>query len=306
MMIRKLLSSTFDLGVAAGLALPMLIWLGAAKFGLKLDTAAIAGTAAFRLYYLALMFCSLLWIVNALRGRRYGSALAVLGLLLVMLQGVWWHGSRFSAKVALGEGETTAEFHEMDKGPWVKGVSLPIALVKGADGEKGEVVLFIDGRERKVRLNAPFFWKGFRLKATGQQQAPLFIVDAARGGNVETAYVKLGMDRTQSDFFQVGVLPHRFYASPSLHPGGEKPAEGPGSINSSKLHLRIVRDKLIIVDKDVAMGEAVYFDGHYITYKEGAPWVEVTVEKQQRPYLLIPAGVLLIAGAALGLRKRAR
>jgi hypothetical protein len=306
MIIRKLLSSTFAPCVAAGLALPMLIWLGAAMYGLNLQPAVVAGTAAFRLYYLALMLCSLAWLVNAIRAKAYASALAVLGLLLVMLQGVWWHGFRFNAKAALGEGEALTEFYDAEKGAWVKTVTLPLALLKGAEREKGRMVFAIDGREQKVGFNNSFSWMGFRLRAINQQVAPLFIVDSARGGNVDTAYVKLGMAPKESDFFQVGVLPHRFYVSASLHPAAARASGGAWTATQGKLHLRIVRDKLIIFDKDVAMGEAVYFDGHYITYKVGAPWVEVTVEKRQRPYFLIPGLLLLLAGAAGRLRGRMR
>lgn len=303
-LIRKLFSSRFDPGVATGLALPMLLWLGTALYGLKLKPAAVADGTAFRLYYLALLLCSLVWAVNALRCRMYGNGLALFGLLLVMLQGVWWHGSHFSAKVALGEGEPSSGFHEMEKGWFVRSVRLPIALVKGADKEKGEMVFSIDRREEKVRPGSSFSWNEFRLKPTNLRMAPLFIVDSAKGGNVDAAYVKLGISPHGSDYFQVGILPHRFYVSDSRHAPSAGKEESGAATPSHKMHLRIVRDKLIIFDKDVAMGEAVYFDGHYITYQGGAPWVDVAVEKQQSHYFLVSGAVFLLAGWAVGLLRR--
>lgn len=280
----------------ASLALPLLLWYVSAVYGMGLPPAEAVDVAAFRIFYALLFVPVIIELVASLQRKTFHRLLVAAGLLLLLAQGVLHYGFRFSGTIALGENEPFEGYHKVDAGVWVRNTPVPIALAKVTDDAGKKFIIYLNGRQKKLALNEPFSWQGLRLRITEQRTAPLFFVDTAKGEQVDAANIKLGLVAAERDFFQMGLLPHRFYIGPATEKGT---AESPVP---DSLHLKIVRDKLVIFDEDISKKVPLFFEGHSIKYEDGTPWVVIRAERFRTPYALY-LGLLLVFAGALSRRR---
>jgi len=279
------------------LALPLLVWYMTAVYGIGLAPSEAVDVAAFKIFYVLLFVPAFIELLASLQRRSLHNFLAAAGLVLILTQGLLYYGFRFSGIIALGENEPFEGYHKVDAGAWVKKATVPIALAKVADDAGEKFIIYLNGRQKKLALNEPFSWQGLRLRITEQRTAPLFFVDTAKGERVDAANIKLGLVAAERDFFQMGLLPHRFYIGKAAEMGAA------ASPVPDRFHLKIVRDKLIIFDEDISKKVPLYFEGHSIKYEDGTPWVVIRAEKFRTPYTLY-LGLLMILAAIL-IRSRA-
>lgn len=277
----------------AAVALPMLIWLVVLVTVLRLSPETAVSGRAFQLYYILLSLCITVRSLSRLKPRGYGAALALAGVMSLLLAGVLWYGFRFSGTAELGVGEAFREYQAAERGSWRAIKQLPLALATAPAQNYGKAVLILEGKRRELPLNGTMRWRGHSLKLAGESVAPLFLVDNAIGDENYAGYLKLAIGREKPRYFQFGTLPHRFYIS---YP--EKAGEVKSGVTPDILHLRVVRGKLNVLRKDVKRGESVEFEGHTVRFEEGAPWVRVEV-KDMRPLYLFYAGALLIVAGVL-------
>lgn len=271
-----------------GAAIPptaaMLIWV----YALKLDPAHLAGAVSFRLYYLLFLLMLTYELARNIRNRSLAGALSCVGIILMLLQGVAWYGFRFSGMTAVGIDEQITEYYTSRSGAFVTPPRIPLKVVALTEKPKS-ITLSRDGIDTTLVDGKAVRRDGYDFRLEAIAQAPLVAVRTVRGEPVDEAYLKLTSTGEQEDFIMFGRLPHRFYVRQVQNPES-------GTV---MFRLKVVRDKLTIVDSLVHGGESVYFDGHYVACHQGASWARLSVEKRQSP-LLLWIGLLLLGGGVVG------
>jgi len=264
-------------------AVAMLAWV----YILKLDPAYLLESVAFRLYSLACILLLVAELVRNVLQRALSPALICLGLLLVLLQGGAWYGYRFDGMAAVGMDEQITEYYTSRSGTFVTPPRIPLK-VAGITEEPVSINLMRDGIESRLEAGKALQRDGFIFRLEKIEHAPLVSVRTVRGEPVDEAYLKLTSSGEREDFIMFGRLPHRFYVREVREPG-----------SGAVFRLKVVRDKLTIIDAPVQAGEEIYFDGHFVSCRPGAPWARLAVEKRQ-PRLLLWTGLFLVFAGFAG------
>jgi hypothetical protein len=93
-----------------------------------------------------------------------------------------------------------------------------------------------------------------------------------RASGVEEGAGLLKLEPGRREYFQAGVLPHRFYVT-------IPPPPSPGAL-PDRLHLLVQRGKLRLVERDVALGERVELEGISLELgKQAAPWARIDLRR---------------------------
>lgn len=273
----------------ASVALPPSIWVaGAVSMG---GISLVDAVNAQSFQFFIIIFISLLTIIfiSSLRCRAWQSSLKYAGLLLLISQGMLWYGFRYDGEAGDGIGEQIVQFHKEERGRWFDDPRIPARIDKIVLAPEAYIEFFIDSSAQKVVIGDSFTWKGFTVTPRAIDYAPLVKVRSAHGVEVDALYLKLGTMPVNREFFHVSNMPHRIYVT-------RKGDEG--------LHVKIIRDKLEVRSGDLAWGEELYYDGHYISFERGEPWVRIQVKKNL-PVAPFTAGlILLISGFMPFNRKR--
>lgn len=271
------------------MALPPALWFAAAVSvaGMKPEMAVSA--ISFRLFYLLLCLFLTVHLLISLVRRRFSSAIIALGFLLIVAQGVVWYGLRFHGEAGAAPGEQIVEYHLQERGKWAGDTRLT-ARVETINSEKGGTIEFsIDQQRENIPVQGSFVLKGFRISPRAIETAPLVKLESARGAMVESLYIKLGTLPTDREFIQMKALPHRIYLKRKGDTG---------------MRVQIMRHKLEIAKKDLAWGERIYYDGHYLSFEQGEPWVRISVERLLKPYFAVAGAALLVSVLAHRIRRR--
>jgi hypothetical protein len=274
----------------ASLALPLAIVAALAAAGaIPPDTALDA--VSVRLWGAALLASGAGAAGLALATRRLAAAASAAAIVLAAALAAWGPARRLSGELDLGEGEAGARWRRLDRGfaadlPRVEVADLPAG---------GDVRLRVDGREVAVPPGAEVRVAGLDLRAEGPFPAPGFELRRASGEPVEALLVKLAPgERT---LFQLGHLPHRFYA--------RLPADASAAAPLREIALRIQRGKLRVLERAVAPGEPVAFEGLVLAFEPGARWVRVAVRRPAPRFAGAAAlGFAALAAAAAVLARR--
>lgn len=276
--IYALLRSPF-LMVAVGV--PAVVWVTAACYagGMTLQDAVAAVT--FRIFFSILTLLLILHAAISLVRRSVTGALVYGGIFLLLVQGVVWYGFRFTGEAGSGSGDQIVDYHREQRGAWSGDTRIPVRVE--AIPEKGDAPIeFSIGDKRiKITLKGSFVWNGYRISPLSVGRAPLMTLENSAGQNVEALYIKMGTIAAERDFFLVKSMPHRIYIAPDADRG---------------IKLRIVRDKLDIASRYLPWGEKLYYDGHYIRFERGEPWVRISVVKVITPWFAFAGGGMLLAG----------
>lgn len=284
------LSITLLYGAALPPAIALLVWTCV----LKLDPAYLVEADSFRLFCLLTILMLCLELGRNVLSRSLYAALIPLGLILVLLQGVVWYGFRFSGMAGVGEGEQIVEYYTARSGGFIQPPRIPLKVAALTTMPKS-ITLTHDGIETRIDDGKTVRRDGFVFRLAAIERAPLVAVRTVRGEPVDEAYLKLTSSGEQEDFIMFGRLPHRFYV---------KEVRSPES-GADMFSLKVVRNKLTIVDRLVSGGESVYFDGHYVAIHPGAPWARLAVDKHQS-HVLLWSGLFLTAAGLAGIAAKKR
>ncbi len=138
---------------------------------------------------------------------------------------------------------------------------------------------------------------GTRVAVQGPFPAPSFEVRGPDGALVERGLVKI--DPGKRDWFMVGILPHRLYLRVLEGEGGADPR------SPERLHLRVQRGKLRVLERDLASGERVTFERLSFAFGPGDLWARVEVHHAPPAWPGLALAAALFAGAlALGAAER--
>lgn len=259
----------------------MLVWTGY----FKLAPEDLVEGVSFRIYALLALLVIGYELLRGICRRSVWISTLWCGVLLTCLQGVAWYGFRFSGLAAVGSDEQITEYYRSGKGAFTSPPRIPLKVV-AVTSEPQSVTVFHEGEETTLAAGGTSERYGYLLTLQSVEHAPLVSVWRSSGEPVDEAYLKLTSSGDREDFIMFGKLPHRFYVKPAESAKGGVAA----------FHLKVVRDKLIIVDRTVNDGESVYFDGHFVTCRPGADWARIAVEKRQSLTLLYTGGLLTAAG----------
>lgn len=266
------LAAVASLGAAGVLPWPAIL---AARTVLAWTAAAVAVTAAAA--------------AVALLDRRPCRALLAAAAACLLLHGVVLLAFRLDGVVDAGEGEEAPPWSELVAGPaarWVRGPDVrAVALPERRDAAAR---LWVGDREVSAPIGRPV--RAGRLAVTVEDVlvAPAFVVRRKGGADEGAGYIKLVPGKR--DWFEVALLPHRFYATTRRPPGDAVELASP-------IHLRVQRGKLAVLERDLRVGETAEFEGLAFAFGQGARWARIRVHRAAPPWLLVAAGAL--AGAAL-------
>lgn len=271
-------------GAALPPAIAMLIWV----WYLKLEPAYLTEAVAFRSYYLLLFLLVGYELIRFVKAHSLSGALICGGIVLILLQGLLWYGFRFSGMTAVGAEEQLLDYYTSQAGAFISPPKIPQKVIR-ISTEPKSVTLVRDGIETLLEAGKIVKLDKFVFRLSEVERAPLIAVQTAQGAPVDEAYLKQTSTGEREDFIMFGRLPHRFYVKEKKNPES----------GSAMFRIKVVRDKLTIVDTTVAAGEGVYFDGHFVRCSPGALWARISVEKRQS-LLLLWSGLLLAAAGLLG------
>lgn len=282
----ELLRSPF-LPVAVGV--PAALWVITACYlgGMTLQDAASAVT--FRIFFSILFLLLILHAGISLVRRSVARALVHGGIILLLVQGVVWYGFRFAGEAGSGTGDQIVDYHREQRGAWNGDSRIPARVESIPEAGDEPVVFSLGDKKINVPLKGSFSWNGYRISPLSVGRAPLMTLENAAGQNVEALYIKMGTAAPERDFFLVKSMPHRIYIAPDADRG---------------IKLRIIRDKLEIAARYLPWGEKLYYDGHYIRFDRGEPWLRISVEKVITPWFAFAGGGMLLAGLISYLMKR--
>lgn len=276
--------------VLLALGVPLLLVAVAVAAG-RLGAGRALETWAVRGWSLGLGVALVCSLANALRSRQAAPALAGVAALCALLHPFVWQAGRMQGEVDLGEQEESAPWRAMERGALA---SLPVLYLGEVErGAASDVSLRVDGRVVRVPFGRRLdVGGGVVIEVRGPFPAPRFTVK--RGGALEAEGL-IKLEPGTREYIEPGILPHRLYLSV---PAGEY------VLGPAKLHLRVQRGKLKVLEREIARDERVEFEGVALTFSEGAAWVRAEVRKGPRPWLLIGAALLAVASGGLALRHR--
>jgi hypothetical protein len=279
----------------ASLAAPLVLVTAAVAAGLLRPERAAAAWSV-RIWAGALGLCAVANIAVAIRRRRLAWALALLALEAVLAQGLAWAAWRFDGTLNAGVGEPRAPWERKDAGPLARSPAVEVLDLPTAPG--GSARLLFDGREVSLPLGrATEVGGGTFVAVQGPFPAPSFEVLGPDGVLVEKGLVKIAPGKRE--WFMVGFLPHRLY----LRVAEGAPGADPRS--PERLHLRVQRGKLRVLERDVASGERVTFERLSFAFGPGDLWARVEVHHAPPVWPGLALAAAIFAGAlALGAAER--
>lgn len=256
--------------LVAATAAPLAL-VGLAALAGWLDRSAVLGSRTVALYSgLAAVFAAGgAGLHAASRRRARGAAWLVAAVLAGEGAAVW--ATRCAGTLDVGVGEEGAAW-AMEHGPMVGGLP-DVRLLELPPSRSGEARVLVDGREERLGLGRPLAVGLARsLLLRDQFLAPAFTVGRANGSVEGEGLIKLLPGRR--DWFEVGVLPHRFYVTLTKDPGDAVDLTPP-------IHLRVQRGKLSVYEGDLGVGEPARVEGLSVVFERGAQWARL--ELRSRP-----------------------
>jgi hypothetical protein len=249
------------------------------------------------LLWLALVVVALLAkaMAAALDRRRVAALVALAGASLVAQAGLS-AALTLDVRLSAGEGEESPPVEATYLG---RAARPPPVTVLSLPAERGgEAVLSIDGRERPIPVGREtrVGW-GTWVTVENVFAAPTFVVRRREEGKDEDVF-QVKLRPANPDYFEVGVLPYRFYVTMPPPPAG---ALGP---TPPTIHLLVQRGKLKILDREFARAEPARFEGIELGYGDGARWAVVRVRSRPWPWLAGAAAILGGVAAATALLRR--
>ncbi len=233
--------------------------------------------------------------------RRWSQAVLGLAGLAVILSGAYCYLVRFDRTLSLAEGESFEPippvFGSINKGPLASIPPLAFTLTRvEPDDRKGVVHLVRKGVVSEVGTA----WTklgGAEISFSRAGSAPLVVVTAENGGELERSYVKLDLEPPgKEDSFMFETLPYEFFVR----------KEAPDS-----LHLNVRRGKISLFDGVTAIGGTVSLQGSRISFPDQRKFAIMRLRRQPGVFLFVATLVILAlcglwAAAAMCLPGRER
>ena len=290
--------------VLCAIGLPPALALAWSVFSPAVQWQAVLLSASFKTFGLLIAVSGVLGILGGIALRRWHRAAAAASALTLVAWG-WYVGqTHFSGTMSLGAGETSGQFVNVAAGPSARTphVDLQVKAVNG--GSAPSCMVLVGGKSSEIVIGKPVSAGGVRVSLLDVHPAPLFYIEDGGGGRVVEGYLKLGEGGGVRDYFQFGVMPHRFYLTPA------EPSP-PGSLKGfqiplKKLHLLVTRGKLTLLNSDVSAGEKVPIDGLSAGFEPGEGWVRLRVTSAVPFWPLLAAGGGAALAALLGFIRRGR
>jgi len=121
----------------------------------------------------------------------------------------------------------------------------------------------------------PAFIQGSVLSLKNFGYSPFFRLKDETGKVLDESFVYLKLFPPGSvDSFRL-MMPHTFYLSYFPPYGAATEGDGKAGAAREKYHLRVTRNKIILVDRDLEPGEEVTFDGAHMAFHPPRKWVEI-------------------------------
>lgn len=257
---------------------------------------------------LALLVAALVSVVRR-RGGKSAAGVLRAGAILLVVAGLWTSClTRFSGEVNLTEGETfTGAPNEylpatLYRGKLARFPRVAFSLEKlhpefSREGQKvahlrGDFIALREGALKPTHFTVtygfPRFFRGVLLSLGEFAYAPRYELRDKDGTFLDSAFVVMKLFPPGSeDFFRL-ITPHTFYVQYRPGQGGET------------LHLRIVRNKLLLFDGDVKPGDTVPFDNGRLAFPEVRMGVRLTVVRDPGEPVALLGGLLLAASLVAG------
>lgn len=273
--------------VLAGAVLALPAGLGGAWLLWRRAPLELLGTQTLRACGILLGVALLGFALAGLARRRLVAGGTSLGMLLLLGTVFAAAHLRFHGWVSLGDGEPGAGWTRVESGPGGASPRRPPGFT--VDPGDGVPVLTVEGRARRVRPGQWVVRAGSAARVVRVRSAPAFTLAQADGRVEDEILVKLSPSDPAGRFFQMSVLPYRFFTSLPDADASPGASEAPG-----RIAVRVTRGKLNVAAKTLAAGDPLDFEGFRLTWAEGAAWAELEVWS-------VPAWVLLPFGAGLAL-----
>jgi hypothetical protein len=224
--------------------------------------------------------------------RRLHSSAAWLIAAMSAGEGAALWVTRVSATLDVGVGEEGAAW-AVERAAIAGGLP-DVKLLELPATRSASARLLVDGREIALRVGRPASaGLGRQLVVRDLVMAPAFTVSKANGSVEGAGLIKLVPGRR--DWFEVGLLPHRFYVTLTRDPGDAVDLTPP-------IHVRVQRGKLSVHEGDLGVGEATRVEGISIAFERGAPWARLEV--RSRPTGLGAAAAVAVAGLFYAIQRR--
>ena len=239
-----------------------------------------------------LLLCGVL--VSAIVKRKKLNLCSLAGIVSVVLivSGLWLSSfTRFSGEVILTEGQDFYSGHanyapgSLYRGRYAAEPDLALKMEeiipsfsssgRDIDGLEGRLTLFskekIGASELILTDGMPKLVNGTLLKLKGLGYSPRYELKSKAGTVLDSSfvYMKLFPPGNESFFRLLSPLTYhlRFYP------------EGKDSIKEPLIRLRIVRNKDIVVNRDVNISEDVSFENSRISFEEVRMWTRLVIKK---------------------------
>lgn len=215
--------------------------------------------------------------------------------IIILLSGLFLnYFLRFEGMKSVGEGESLIEagFDSSKRGPLSDPPVFAFQVTKidgdplNLDLDKGAVVALAGG-ERSAHLSPGQSLKWFpskQIHIMRVEPAPRFLISDKKGKELHSAFVKLHVyPKGIEDYFTSPAVPHRFYVSLTGN-------------NAKPFRVRIMRGKLVIEQKEMALAETVTFEGFRISFPEIIPWAEVRMSYYPGTIIMASGLIVILAG----------
>ncbi|HEX9306952.1 MAG TPA: hypothetical protein VF894_05640 [Anaeromyxobacter sp.] len=285
----------------ATVALPLAAGLLAGSRGLGMTAAELASVPPVRAYALALAAALAVAAVRGALERRTGRCALALGGLAILGFGAVRVLGAFTGFVDLGEGEPPGRWTQVAGGPLAS--HPPTVEVRSVPPSSlAPLQLTVDGSATQLLPGTDLVVDGARLRVVEVGIAPRTVFVNEAGTTLDEVLVKLASSAPADTYLELPVLPHRFYLS---RPRGAGPdAPGVELRTPDPLHLKVIRGKLTVLDRDVAKGESAKVDHITFKYLDGLPWARIELVREPGGALLYAGIALVLAGVALELYAR--
>lgn len=270
----------------AGAVLALPVGLAAAWLISRRPPFTLWESMTLRGYVLSLGAALLIAALGSFARRRNRAGGRAVGALLLVGGAAAAAELRFVGDLSLGDGEGTSEYARVSKGPG--GAPPPGGVTYAMAESGGRHALTFGGRTSAVSPGGWTFRPGTAAHLAEVHVAPAFTIYREDGTVEDQLLVKLSPSDLPRRWFQMSVLPYRFFATVE-RPIGIGPPSAP-----ARIAIRVMRGKLTVARGTIGPGEALSFEGFRLTWREGASWVHLQVWRF--PWWLFPT---LATGLAL-------
>lgn len=241
----------------------------------------VVAARSVRAWTLAASVLVFMAVVRSALERRLSAALAGAALLVLAAFGIASVAPRLDVSADVGVGEEGFAWRAVRGPPPAQLPTLSVLEVP----ERGPVRLRVDGRDVIADGGRAAVSGGVEVTAE-PFAAPSFSLRRMNGAVEGEGLLKVVPGT--AEYFQVALLPHRFYVT--------IPATGALAALPDRLHLRVQRGKLKLLERDVALGETVEFEGLSLRFDPGQRWARVRLRAAPPRWALV-AGIALAVGA---------